>query len=108
MAILREWRAEIRRPLRDEYVEYVRKTGFREYQGTPGNLFALISTRDLDDERSEVVTLSGWVSWEAIEAFAGAEPQVAKYFPEDDRYLLTKPAHVLHYELHAFTGHVHR
>lgn len=27
MAVLREWRAEIRRPLKDEYVAYVRATG---------------------------------------------------------------------------------
>ncbi len=36
MAILREWRAEIRRPLRKEYVEYVRKTGFSRVSGHAG------------------------------------------------------------------------
>jgi hypothetical protein len=43
--ILREWRAEIRRDLRDEYVAYVYLTGIETYRKTPGNLFALAATR---------------------------------------------------------------
>jgi len=38
MAVLREWRAEIRRELKHEYVEYVRSTGIAEYRALPGNL----------------------------------------------------------------------
>ena len=56
--ILREWRAELRRELADEYVAYIRDTGLADYRATPGNLGALIAVRDLDDERAEVITLS--------------------------------------------------
>jgi hypothetical protein len=56
MTILREWRAELRRELADEYVAYIRDTGLAEYHATPGNLGALIAVRDLDDERAEVIT----------------------------------------------------
>ena len=66
MAILREWRAEIRRALRDEYVEYVTATGLAAYRATPGNLGASIGVRDLDSERSEIVTLSWWTHFDAI------------------------------------------
>jgi hypothetical protein len=103
LALLREWRAEIRRKDRDAYVEYVRTSGFSEYQRTKGNLFALISTRDIDDERCEIVTLSGWTSWDAVRAFAGKDPERARYFPTDDQYLLTKPDTVSHYEIHEMT-----
>ena len=98
MAILREWRAEIRRALRKEYVEYVTATGLAAYRATPGNLGASIGVRDLDGERSEIVTLSWWTHMEAIRAFAGADPDRARYFPQDDRFLLTRPEHVLHYD----------
>lgn len=98
MAVLREWRAEIRRALKDEYVRYVQATGLAAYLGTPGNLAASVAVRDLDSERSEIVTLSWWSDTEAIRAFAGADYGRARYFPEDDRFLLTRPEHVHHYE----------
>lgn len=102
--ILREWRAEIRRDLRDEYVAYVNATGIATYRKTAGNLFALAATRDIDNARSEIVTLSGWESMEAVRAFAGDDPARARYFPEDDRYLLTRPPDVKHYDVHHSDG----
>jgi len=98
MAVLREWRAEIRRALRDEYLQYVTDTGLASYRSTPGNLGALVAVRDLDAERSEVVTLSWWTNTQAIKAFAGPFIAQARYFPEDHRFLLTRPEHVYHYD----------
>ena len=98
MAILRIWRAEIRRALRDEYVEYVTATGLAAYRATPGNLGASIATRDLDAERSEILTLSWWSSIEGIRAFTGNDFERARYFPQDDRFLLSRPEHVVHYD----------
>jgi hypothetical protein len=68
MAILREWRAEIRRALKQEYVDYVTATGIAEYRRAEGNLGAVIATRDLDSERSEIVTLSWWKNEASIQA----------------------------------------
>jgi hypothetical protein len=42
MPIMREWRAEIRRALRDEYVAYVNSTGMVEYRQTPAILAPLL------------------------------------------------------------------
>lgn len=98
MPILREWRAEIRRSLRQEYVDYVAATGIVTYRQTPGNLGAVIAVRDLDSERSEIVTLSWWKDRQSIEAFAGKAIGRARYFPEDDRFLLTRPETVQHYD----------
>jgi heme-degrading monooxygenase HmoA len=109
MAVLREWRAEIRRALRDEYVCYVTQTGLQAYLQTPGNLGASIAVRDLDAERSEIVTLSWWTDAEAIRAFAGTDIERARYFPEDDRYLVTRPDRVQHYavSMAGCTAHAH-
>jgi heme-degrading monooxygenase HmoA len=98
MSILREWRAEIRRATSAAYVEYVRGTGLAEYRRTPGNLGAVIAVRDIDETRSEVVTLSWWSSMEAIRSFAGDPPDRARYFPDDSQYLLTRPDSVRHYQ----------
>ncbi len=98
MPVLREWRAEIRRELKDEYVAYVTATGLDGYRKTAGNLGATVATRDLDEKRSEIVTLSWWTSHEAIAGFAGKDIARAHYYPEDDRYLLTRPETVQHYD----------
>jgi len=98
MAILREWRAEIRRDLRDEYVKYVETTVLPGYRGTPDNLGAIVAVRDLDSERAEIVTLSWWVDKKSIVAFAGDDIGRARYYPEDDKYLVTRPDTVEHYE----------
>ena len=84
MPILREWRGVIRKTERDAYVAYIRGTGISDYRNTPGNLGALMAVNDLDAERTEVVTLSLWSSWDAIRAFAGESPELARYYPEDD------------------------
>jgi heme-degrading monooxygenase HmoA len=98
MTIHREWRAEIRRPKKTEYVEYVRTTGIAGYRDTPGNLGAVVAVRDLDADRCEIVTLSWWTSLDAIRAFAGDPVDQARYYPADTGYLLTRPSTVLHYE----------
>jgi heme-degrading monooxygenase HmoA len=98
MPILREWRAEIRRSMKDAYVDYVCSTGINGYRQTPGNLGAAVAVRDLDDTRSEIVTLSWWESLDAIRAFAGDPVDQARYYPEDGEYLLTRPETVLHYQ----------
>jgi len=98
MAVLREWRAEIPRALKDEYVAYVRATGLASYSATPGNLGSSVAVRDLDAERAEIVTLSWWADSEALKAFAGPDIGRARYYPEDDRYLLTRPERVQHYD----------
>jgi heme-degrading monooxygenase HmoA len=98
MSILREWRAEIRRETSAAYVEYVRDTGIAEYRRTPGNLGAVVAVRDIDETRSEIVTLSWWTSLDAIRTFAGDPPDRARYFPEDSQYLLTHPDYARHYQ----------
>lgn len=98
MSIMREWRAEIRRALKDEYVAYVKATGIVGYFQTPGNLGATIATRDIDADRAEIVTLSWWENEASVRAFAGNDISRAHYYPEDDRFLPTRPETVQHYD----------
>ncbi|MBA3832861.1 MAG: hypothetical protein H0X34_13405 [Chthoniobacterales bacterium] len=101
-SILREWRAVIRRELAAQYVDYVQATGVVNYRAVPGNLGAEVAIRDLDEQRSEIVVLSWWTNLDAIQAFAGRDVTRARYFPDDDQYLLTRPERVQHYQS---TGH---
>lgn len=96
--IVRIWRGTTRPEDAERYAEYVRATGIEGYVNTPGNLGAHILQRSLGD-RVETVTLTFWTSWDAIRAFAGEDPSIAVYYPEDDRYLLDRPEFVEHYEV---------
>ena len=97
--IARMWRGWIRTQDRDAYVDYVTATGIDEYRATPGNQGAYILTRDLGDGRTEMVTFSLWTSRDVIVGFAGEDIDTAKYYPEDDKYLIDRENVVTHYEV---------
>lgn len=46
MSIIRVWRAEVRRALKDEYVVYAKATGTAGYKQIFGNLDAIVPTID--------------------------------------------------------------
>jgi hypothetical protein len=97
--VMRRWSSRIRTGDRVAYADYIRGTGGADYAATPGNLGFQMLMRDLGDGSSEVTTLSWWRSMGAIEAFAGADISRARYYPEDDRFLLEKPDTVEHYDV---------
>jgi heme-degrading monooxygenase HmoA len=96
--IARIWRGVVRAQDADEYAAYVQDTGIEGYKQTPGNQGAWLLRRP-DGDREEIVTLSFWDSVQAIEAFAGQDIDRAVYYPEDERYLLERDPHVLHYQV---------
>ena len=98
--ILRKWTGRIKTAERQRYVDYVLETGAGGFDATPGNLGYQILLRDLGDG-STVTTLSWWSSMDAIRAFAGPEPEIARYYPEDDHFLLQRPRHVEHHTVMA-------
>ncbi len=97
--IARMWRGWVRTEDRDAYVAYIEDTGMAEYRRTPGNVAAHMLTRDLDDGRTEIVTLSFWESREVISGFAGEDISRAVFYPEDERYLVGRETTVTHYEV---------
>jgi heme-degrading monooxygenase HmoA len=98
--IARMWRGWVRTEDRDAYAAYINETGIAHYLRTPGNQGAHMLLRDLDDGRTEVVTLSFWTSYDAVREFAGDDVSAAVFYPEDDRYLVDREVTVTHYEVH--------
>ena len=103
--ILRKWNGRIRTDDEQEYLEYVARTGVEDYTHTPGNLGYQIVIRTLGDGTSEVTALSWWKDMEVIRGFTGAEPEAARYYPGDERFLLDRPETVEHHRV--FAGVVH-
>jgi hypothetical protein len=95
--IMRIWRGVVATDRVVEYVRYIEETGLAEYAEVPGNEGAQMVTRELGGGRTEVMTVSWWDSLTSIRGFAGADIERAKYYPEDDDYLLEREDLVRHY-----------
>ena len=95
--IVRMWRGRVHTEKVAEYIEIVERTGMAGYRRTPGNAGAQLLTRDLGNGSTELVTLSWWDSLDDIKAFAGEDIDIAKYYPEDDEYLVARDATVAHF-----------
>jgi heme-degrading monooxygenase HmoA len=96
--IARTWRGAVRKDDGDAYAEYMAGTGLAGYVGTPGNRGAWMLRRDVGD-KTEFLMFTLWDSMDAIKAFAGEDPEVAVFYPEDDRFLVERDEFVSHYEV---------
>ena len=94
----RTWRGWTSAADADAYVDYLKETGFREYQETPGNR-GVFGLRRIVGDRAEFLLVTLWESDDAIRAFAGDDPDQAVFYPEDDRFLVDRERHVDHYDL---------
>jgi heme-degrading monooxygenase HmoA len=96
--VVRIWKGRTRAEDADAYTAYMDETGVKELAATPGNE-GVQMWRRLEGDEAEFVVMSLWDSRASIVAFAGEDIEVARYYPEDDRYLLVKDPHVLHYDV---------
>ena len=96
--IARIWRGAVATADADAYADYIDQTGLAAYKNTPGNRGAWMLRRDMD-ENTEFLTFSLWESMDAVKAFAGENPEVAVFYPEDDRYLVERDLTVTHYDV---------
>ena len=96
--IARIWRGMTAASNADEYLEYLRLTGMREYEETDGNRGVFV-LRHTQGEHTEFILLSLWDSMDAVRRFAGENADIAKYYPRDAHYLLELEPHVRHYEV---------
>jgi heme-degrading monooxygenase HmoA len=96
--IARIWHGVTPKSKADEYVEFLNKTGVKDYRATEGNLGTYVLRR-IDGEQAHFLTLTFWDSVEAIKKFAGKEYEKARYYPEDKDYLLEFEEKVMHYEV---------
>jgi heme-degrading monooxygenase HmoA len=96
--IARVWHGRTLAGHADEYEQYVNKTGVTQQRRTPGNSGSMILRRQKGDE-AEFLVVSFWESWDAVRAFAGERPEVAVYYPEDEKFLLEFEPEVRHYDV---------
>jgi len=96
--IARSWDGLTPAAKADEYTEYVRRTGVTELAATEGNRGVFLLRRK-EGGQARFRVLSLWDSVEGIRRFAGDDLERARYFPEDERFLLGLARNVEHFEV---------
>jgi heme-degrading monooxygenase HmoA len=96
--IARIWRGITLVEKADEYLQYLRETGLRDYAATSGSRGVTVLRRQ-QGEHCEIVLISLWDSMDAVRAFAGENPERSVYYPGDEQYLLEMEPLVRHYEV---------
>jgi heme-degrading monooxygenase HmoA len=96
--IARVWRGATRAADGDAYAAYLERTGVRDCRATPGNRGVTVLRR-IVGEQAEFVFISFWNDLRDVTAFAGAQVDVARFYPEDAAYLVERELTVRHYDV---------
>lgn len=96
--IARRWHGRVPAEKAESYYAYLLRTGLNDYGATPGNQGVVVLRWVVGDvAHFELTTF--WESVEAIQRFAGEQYEQARYYPEDDDYLLEREPVVTHFEV---------
>ncbi|WP_266077376.1 antibiotic biosynthesis monooxygenase family protein [Haladaptatus caseinilyticus] len=83
----------------DAYFEFQKERAIPDYESIDGNLGAYVFRR-IEGDEAHFLTLSFWESRDSIRRFAGEDIESAKYYPEDEDFLLEFEPTVMHYEVY--------
>ena len=95
---VRIWHGVTRRDVADEYEKFLLERAVPDYTSVPGLRRAIFARRDEGDV-THFLLITVWDSLDAMKRFTGGDPRKAKYYPEDDQYLLEKEEYVQIYKI---------
>ena len=96
--VVRMWHGRVPTSKAQSFREFTNQRAIPDYQSVPGNLGVYILKRP-EGEVTHFSTLTFWENREAIRRFAGEDIERAKYYPEDQDYLLEFEPTVVHYDV---------
>jgi uncharacterized damage-inducible protein DinB/heme-degrading monooxygenase HmoA len=101
--ITRVWHGRTKKENAEAYKQYVIDTGIQDYLRTEGNLDVEIWQRDEENE-THIFTVTHWKDLQSIKKFAGEDYVKARYYSEDEKYLLELEESVKHYKSFSFSN----
>jgi heme-degrading monooxygenase HmoA len=96
--IARTWHGTVPTAKADAYHALLQRTGLPDYLATAGNR-GVLALRRTDSDVTHFVLTTLWDSVEAIRRFAGDDYARARYYAEDDDFLIEKEPFVTHFEV---------
>jgi heme-degrading monooxygenase HmoA len=101
--ICRIWHGRTSRKNADEYARFLEQRAIPDYRSVPGNIDVEVLRWD-EGEVTHFLTVTHWTSEDAIRAFAGDDLLKAKYYPQDEGFLLEFEPQVQHFTVVAKTS----
>ncbi len=98
--IARIWNGKTRIEDFEEYTEFMKSRAIPDYKKTKG-FVKLTFLRNTNDDIGHFKLITFWENLEVIKNFAGEDFEKAKYYPEDEKFLLEFEEKVTHYEVFA-------
>ena len=98
--IARIWHGKTRIEDYDAYTDFLKNVAIPDYQKTQG-FIRLTFLRQVLNNEGHFNLITFWENLEVIKNFAGQDFEKAKYYPEDDKYLLEFEEKVQHHEVFA-------
>jgi heme-degrading monooxygenase HmoA len=96
--IARVWTGRTKAEDYDSYLAYLEESGVAALKATAGNRGVMVLRR-LHGAEAEFSVMSFWDSLDDVKAFAGEDVDAARYFPDDERFLLDFPPRLKHFEV---------
>ena len=96
--IARMWHGRTSYAKSNEYAEFLKSKAIPDYQSVNGLLNLSFMRRD-EGDITHFLLITHWDSVESIKKFAGKNYNKAKYYEEDDYFLLEKEENVIHYDI---------
>ena len=98
--IARIWHGKTSAKKFDDYTKFLKKVAVPDYNKTDG-FISLTFLKRLENNEGHFTLITFWENLDVIKNFAGEDFEKAKYYPEDDNFLLEFEEKVLHYEVFA-------
>jgi heme-degrading monooxygenase HmoA len=99
--IARIWHGRTKEELYETYTIFLKKVAVPDYQKTPG-FKGLSFLRNLRNAEAHFTLITYWENLEVIRNFAGEDIEKAKYYPEDQHFLIEFEEKVQHFEVFSF------
>ena len=98
--IARIWHGRTRSEDFEAYTAFMKSKAIPDYRKTDG-FQRLTFLRRLEGDVAHFMLVTFWADMDSIKNFAGDAVETAKYYPEDNDYLLEFEEKVIHYEVFA-------
>ncbi len=98
--IARIWEGRTKIEDLEAYTEFMKVRAIPDYRKTDG-FIKLSFLRRADNKFAYFTLITFWKNLEVIQNFAGVDFDKAKYYKEDQNYLIDFPEKVIHYDVFA-------
>ena len=96
--IARIWHGKTKVEDYEIYTDFIIKTAIPDYSKTVG-FIKLSFLRNIKNNEGHFTLITYWENLEVIKNFAGEDFEKAKYYPEDEYFLLEFEENVEHFEV---------